>query len=82
MIKLGNRVKDSITGYEGTVVGRTEWMYGYTRIGVQSQIPKDSKVLEPKWFDEQLLHLIKDSKIKVSKDSAAKTGGPMKDPRQ
>jgi hypothetical protein len=58
-IKLGKRVKDSITGYEGIAVGRTSWLYGCERIGVQGDLDKDGKVPDIVWFDEDQLNIIK-----------------------
>lgn len=52
MIKLGDKVKDPITGFEGTATAKTEWLYGCSRIAVQAQIDKDGKVPGLEWFDE------------------------------
>jgi len=41
MIKLGIRVKDSITGYEGVAIARTDWLYGCVRITIQGDLDKD-----------------------------------------
>ncbi len=40
-IKLGQKVRDTITGMEGTAVARTEFMYGCVRIAVQPAELKD-----------------------------------------
>jgi hypothetical protein len=55
MINLGDKVKDSITGYAGTAIGRTQWLNGCITIGVQSGEIKDGKPAESVWFDEQRL---------------------------
>lgn len=34
MIKLGDRVKDCVSGVEGIVFGRTEFLVGETEIGI------------------------------------------------
>ena len=54
-IKLGDRVTHGVTGYTGIVIGKTEWIYGCIRFGVQSETLKDGKPLEAQWFDEQEL---------------------------
>lgn len=36
MVNLGQVVRDRITGYSGVVIGRTDWLYGCVRYGVQS----------------------------------------------
>ncbi len=82
MIKLGNKVKDTVTGFQGIATGRTEWMYGCARICVEPQELHDGKPIEGQWFDEQRLEVISDDRPQVSKDSSATTGGPRRDPVQ
>jgi hypothetical protein len=36
-INLGAFVKDKITGFEGIVIGRTQWLYGCVRYTVQQR---------------------------------------------
>lgn len=52
MIKLGTRVRDTITGFEGVAVARTVWLYGCSRIAVQSPELHEGKPIEAQWFDE------------------------------
>ena len=59
-IKLGKRVKDTITGFEGIVVGRTEWLYGCVRVSVQPQTLHEGKPVEYQIFDEPQLVEIND----------------------
>lgn len=51
-IKLGDLVRDRVTGYTGIVVGITEWLYGGRQIGVQSRYLLGAKPQDPVWFDE------------------------------
>lgn len=54
--KLGEKVKDTITGYEGIVMARTEYWTGCNRYGVLSpKLTKDNKPAAWEWFDEPLL---------------------------
>jgi hypothetical protein len=55
MIKLGTRVRDTITGFEGIAVARTVWLYGCSRIAVQSSELHDGKPIEAQWIDEEQL---------------------------
>jgi len=81
MIELGNKVRDNITGFEGIVVARTEWINGCIRFHVQPEkLTKDGKIIDDEWFDAQRLVVVSKAKPKVSKDSVAKAGGPQKDP--
>lgn len=52
MIALGSKVKDRITGVEGIVVGRTEWLNGCVRIIIQPQELKDGRPVDPCTIDE------------------------------
>jgi len=80
-IKLGSKVKDTLTGFKGMAIGRTEWLYGCTRIGIEPQELHEGKPIEAQWFDEQRIETIKEDAPKISKDSSAITGGPQKDPK-
>ncbi len=66
MVKLGDKVKDSITGFEGVAVSRTEYLYGCVRVGVEGS----TKPGESFWFDEQ----------RLSTASIATSGGNMPNP--
>ena len=73
-MKLGDRVRDKMTGFEGVAVSRTEYLYGCVSIGVQPTglTDKDGKPKELEYFDEQ----------RLSEESAAVTGGPGDHPPQ
>lgn len=57
-IKMGSRVKHILNGFTGIVIGRTEWLSGCDRYGVQPEELKDGKSLEPEWFDENMLTVV------------------------
>lgn len=69
MIKLGEKVKDGITGFEGVATARAEYLYGCVRVLVESKKLKDGKPID-EWFDEQRLTV----------KSKADTGGPSPTP--
>lgn len=80
-MKFGDRVKDSITGFEGIYAGRTDWMFGCSRICIQPEKLKDGKPIEAEWFDDQRVVLTKSLPLTVSKSSKSTTGGPQRDPQ-
>lgn len=80
-IKLGNKVRDTITGFAGILIGRTEWMYGCNRIGIQPEGLHEGKPVDAEWFDEQRVELVEATPVKVSPNSTATSGGPKRDPR-
>lgn len=51
--QLGNKYRDTLTGFEGTATGRTEYLYGCVRVLLEGA-GSDRKP-EDFWFDEQRL---------------------------
>ncbi len=51
-VSPGDKVRDRLTGLEGVVVGRFEWLYGCVRIQIQPGECKDGKPAEPATYDE------------------------------
>lgn len=50
-LRIGDVAMDTITGFRGVVVARTEYLAGQTRVAIQSRELKDGKPMEPQWFD-------------------------------
>ena len=73
-IKLGQKVRDPITGLRGTAVCRTTWLYGCVRIGIQPQEVKDGKPADLFYVDEPQLEIIE-------KTAAKKVAKPVHGPR-
>ena len=58
-IPLGVVVRDVITGFTGVVIGRTEYLNGCVRVGVQPRkLDKDGKVKEIEWIDERQVEVL------------------------
>ena len=77
-VQLGDRVKDSITGFKGIAVAITEWLHACRRITIQPEtVDKESKIPDSHTFDEPQLNILKVG-VKAPKPVAAKkkTGGP------
>lgn len=76
-IVLGDVVQDSITGFKGVAVSKTQWITGCDRILVQPQkLTKDGDIVDPMNFDEPMLKIVSGAKVTKSK-TKKKTGGPM-----
>ena len=73
MINLGDKVKDSVTGFTGIAIGRTQWLQGCDRIVVQPQVAKDGKLPDSATFDEPQLIVLVPKKVK--KAPSDKKGG-------
>lgn len=70
---LGSMLRDSITGYAGVVMGRTEYLYGCTRYTLQSKtLDKDGKPQEWASFDEPQLEEVPAAHVAGRQT----TGGP------
>lgn len=67
---LGRRYKDNITGFEGTAVSRTEYLYGCVRVALEGL---DGNKPYVEWFDEQrLIDVVTEEPV----ETTATTGGP------
>lgn len=66
MIKLGDFARDEITGFEGVVIARAEYLNGCISYHIQPEELKDGSPIEAQWFDEQ----------RLSTESEATAGGP------
>jgi len=87
-IKLGDVARDSITGFEGVVIARTEWLFGCVRYSLQPQALHDGKPIESQTFDEEQLVWVRSTHEPESSrgdripEPAAATGGPRPEPAQ
>ena len=54
-IALGARVRDTVTGFTGVVIGRCEYQHRTTELQVQPDVIIDGKPVEPTWIPEPRL---------------------------
>ena len=80
MLELGIRVKDKVSGLEGIITGRSQWLNGCRSYGVQAKMDKDGKIPETKWIDEGQLEIIDSKSILEPADEL--TGGPTEIPQK
>lgn len=57
-INFGDRVRDRISGLEGIVISRVEFLYGCVRCSVQPEATKDWKPADAVYIDEPQLILV------------------------
>jgi hypothetical protein len=55
MIKLGQKYKDKITGFEGIATGFVKYISGCNQALLAPQVGSDGALRESQWFDEQRL---------------------------
>jgi hypothetical protein len=79
---LGDLVKDKVTGFQGVIIVRTEWLNGCRRYSVQSQELKDGKPMDAVGFDEDGIELVEANKVgdKLTKDTGGGTPEPKRAP--
>lgn len=75
MIELGVKAKDKLTGFEGVVYGRAQYLTGCDQYILVPEIDKDGKVQDNHWFDEGRLQII-GSGLTEKEVEAPKRGGP------
>lgn len=76
-IKLGDLVKDMVTGFTGIATSHTEYLYGCVHIGITSRgLDKEGIPIGALNFDEQRVILVEKRDPVVSPDSIATSGGP------
>lgn len=75
-IKLGDRVRDRVSGLEGVVVMRSEYLNGCVRYGVQPVVDKDGKMPDSHYIDEMQIEVI--GKVDgLETDKNRDRGGPV-----
>lgn len=73
--KLGDKVKDKVSGFTGIVTAQHNYLEGCTRLTVQPKINKDGTLPASETFDEPTLKVIKKDKFSVGNTDI---GGPSK----
>jgi len=79
MIKLGDEVKDKVTGLKGIVVSECLHLTGCKRFEVQPKVKKDGSYADGYWMDEIQLKVIHAGKFFGK--AKRKVGGPHAAPK-
>jgi len=75
LIKLGDKVKDIITDFEGIAVARCVYLNGCVRCEIQPKgLDKNGKMIDAVWIDESQLIVLKETESQEKKEKG--TGGP------
>lgn len=75
--ELGSVLSDNITGFEGVVTGRSQWISGSNTYSLKPQKLKDGMPQSTEWLDEAVLSLKKEKATSIQPVAASrKTGGP------
>ena len=71
-LKLGDKARDTISGFTGIIVAITDWLNGCRRITIAPQELKDGKRIDSDTFDCEQIERVEIAAPKVTKP----TGGP------
>ena len=77
MIKLGQKVRDRVTGLEGIAYARLTFLYGCDRITIQPAVDKDGKVPDAWDCDEPQVDIVDSVVIMEQTTEQRVSGGPM-----
>lgn len=77
MIQLGKLARDKVTGFEGIIIGRCQYLTGCDQFGLTPPA-KDGETKGTQWFDEGRVEVIGDG-LSVESVTAQKNGGPNRD---
>lgn len=80
--ELGDQVSDPITGFKGTAVAITIWMFGCRRVTIQPKgLNKDGDVFDCQSFDEPGLKITKRANVPAKIQKLRRVnGGPRPEP--
>ena len=76
MIELGDKAKDTMTGFKGIVIAITDWLHGCKRITIQPTELHEGKPIDALSFDEPQVIVTK----KMNKPKSEPRFGPKSEP--
>ncbi len=76
-VNLGDKVRDTITGFTEIAISRTIFLQGCDRIAIQPIVGKDGTLPEYQHFDEPQLEVLEKRKVKAESPKS-NNGGPDK----
>ena len=74
VIKLGQKGRDKVTGFEGIIAGHADYLYGCDQYMLTPK-STDGKAAESCWFDDGRIEVISEG-IDPESVKAKKNGGP------
>jgi len=58
MIKLGQEGKDKITGFQGIISVKAEYLYGCNQYGLTPKVDENGKIGDTQFFDEGRIEIV------------------------
>jgi hypothetical protein len=81
--ELGQKAKDVVTGFTGTITARADYLTGCKQYCVTPRVKPDGEYPNGVWLDEDRIELLDDEKLVLSKpttDAPKRIGGPQDSP--
>lgn len=78
--QYGDKVKDFVSGFKGTITGRAEYMTGCRQYVVAPPVGKDGTFREGIWIDEDRLKVVSKKRTVKKKTKKKRVGGPQHTP--
>ncbi len=75
MENLGKKGRDKVTGFEGIIVGRCEYLYGCTNYGLAPKVGADGKRGDIEWFDRGRIEILETDSVSADSVSSDRPGG-------
>jgi hypothetical protein len=79
MIELGLKAKDRITGFEGIITGRAQYLTGCSQCVLVPTVNEKGEVRDGQWFDESRLEILGVGFTPAEVASEVNPGGPQRD---
>lgn len=79
MLNLGSKARDKVSGVEGILTVRTEWLHGGDRYDIQPP-SKDGKIPDSQTFDEPQIEILESAPKHIDIQSPANCGDLVEDP--
>ena len=77
MLKLGDVVKDRLSGFAGTVTGRAEYLFGCVQVLVNPRAVKDGSPVAGTWLDEDRCEALAAAGTPRPASADERAGGPV-----
>lgn len=74
-VRLGDRVRDVVTGFTGVASGYAVYLNGCVQWMVSPPVGADSTVPDTKWIDEERLKVVKSGAVVIERRTMP--GGPV-----
>ena len=78
MIQLGQEARDKITGFKGTLIGRSQYITGCDQYAITPKVNAAGETKDSQWFDEGRIEIIGRG-ILPEEVKAERNGAPNRD---